>query len=75
MSAPTFDQIEADFQRFAAMQGYPATLLWTVPGELVFWRGRFLVLDGDAGSRRERAKATYETGGAANVGIMIEGRC
>jgi hypothetical protein len=75
MSTPTFDDTESDFRRFAATQGYPARLLWTVPDELVFWRGRFWVLYGDARIRRERAKAMFEGGAARNVGIMIEGRC
>jgi len=73
MSTPNFDAAEGDFQRFSVTQGYPATLLWTAPGELIFWRGRFLVLDGDAGVRRERAKTAYEIGAARNVGIMIDG--
>jgi len=73
MSTPTFDGAESDFKRFAAAQGYPATLLWTVPDELVFWRGRFMVLDGDAVVRRERAKTVYEIGVARNVGMEIDG--
>jgi hypothetical protein len=75
MPTSPFDVAEADFQRFAVTHGYPATLLWTVPDELVSWRGRFIVLDGDAGVRRERARKTFERGAAKNVGIVIEGKC
>jgi hypothetical protein len=75
MSTPVFDDAESAFKRFAVAQGYPAMLLWTVPDELIFWRGRFLVLDGEAGVRRERAKAAYDKGAARNVGIEIDGKC
>ena len=75
MSTPTFDVAESDFQRFAVKEGYPATLLWTTPDELVFWRRRIWVLVGKQEGRRERAKAAFDRGAVRNVGILIQGKC
>ena len=75
ISTPTFEAAEADFQRFAMNEGYPAMLLWTIPDELVFWRRRFLVCSGNSEGRRERAKAMFDQAAAKRIGIAIEGRC
>ena len=75
MSTPTFDVAESDFQHFAVQEGFPATLLWTTPDELVFWRRRIWVLVGKQEGRRERAKAAFDRGAVRNLGIMIHGKC
>jgi hypothetical protein len=75
MSTLTFENAESDFQRFAAKQGYPESLLWTRSDELVFWRGRFFVRSGDHRSRRERARALFERGATEKLGIALEAKC
>ncbi len=70
-----FDSAIADFTRFAVQQSYPASLLWTSPEFVLFWRKKFFVLAVDLEERRLQAKASYDTAIARNVGIAIEGKC
>ena len=71
----TFEDAANDFARFAEDQGFPPRLLWIASDDLVFWRGRYFVFNGDTDTRRLEAKARFDEGIARGVGIELEGKC
>jgi hypothetical protein len=71
----TFEDAANDFARFAESQGFPVRLLWITSEDIVFWRGRYFVLIGDADTRRLQARAQFDMGIARGVGISLEGKC
>lgn len=73
--AMTFAEAEAAFREFAMKQGYPGEVLWTTGDELtVFWK-RFVVLNGDASARRNRARSQYEQAAWRGFGVGMEAIC
>ena len=64
-----------DFIAFAVEQGYPSTLLWTAPRDLMVWRGRYFVRRRDFEESERQANAVFDHGLAQDLGVAVEAYC
>lgn len=72
---PDFDEAVRTLQVFLAGQGWPTTIIWTRPGDIVRRSAEFIGIHRRDIDGQSEARSTYEQGRRAGLGVSLEAVC
>ena len=72
---PDFESAAARFREFLAAQGWPATVAWVLPGDVIIRRGKLFVRSESVQGAEGVARHVYVEGARRQLGVCLEAIC